>query len=239
MAKYIVYIYSFINIVLEKIWFKLDYIWWHRYKWIKDFGIKNLIDVWANKGQTISKYKKIRNNKLNIYSFEPLTSAFGILTSKYWSDPKIKLHKMWLGAKQEELKINIYSHDDSSSILNAAKDGKDIYHYQIDNTETIQVETLDHVFEKWIDGLCMMKVDVQWYELNVLKWWEKFIKENVKVLILELSFLELYQWQELFDDIYMWLRDKWFVYCGALEQAGNPSDGKPLQQDAYFVNTNL
>lgn len=239
MTKYIVKIYSIINIVLEKVWFKLDYIWAHRYQRIKNFGIKNLIDVGANKGQTISKYKKIRNNELNIYSFEPLTSAFTILTEKYWNDLKVKLHKRWLGAKQEELKINIYSHDDSSSILTAAKDGKDIYHYQIDNTETIKVETLDNVFDKWIDELCMMKVDVQWYELNVLKWWEKFISKHVKVLILELSFLELYSWQELFGDIYFWLKDKWFEYCGALEQSGNPKDWKPLQQDAYFVNIKL
>lgn len=237
--KYIVKIYSIINIILEILWFKLDYIWSHRYQWIKNFGIKNLIDVWANKGQTISKYKKIRNDEIYIYSFEPLTSAFDVLIKKYWSDPKVKLYKMWIWDKQEDSKINIYSHDDSSSMLTATKYWEDIHHYQIDNTETIKIETLDNVFSKWIDGICMMKVDVQWYELNVLKWWEKFISKNVKILILELSFIELYKWQELFDDIYIWLMDRWFQYAWSLEQSGNPWDGKPLQQDAIFINNNL
>lgn len=236
--KFTIKIYSFINMILEKIWFKLDYIWAHRYHWIKDLGIVNLIDVWANKGQTIAKYKKIWNNSLHIYSFEPLTSAFDILTQKYWKDEKVSLYKMWLWIKQESLMINIYTHDDSSSILQASKDGQEIYHYITNDSEIIKVETLDNIFCDWLQWPIMMKIDVQWYELNVLKGAEQFIR-SVSIVILELSFVELYQWQELFGEIHDWLRVRWFEYSWSLEQASKPIDGKPLQQDAYFINQHI
>lgn len=235
----IVSIYSFINILLEKIWFKLDYIWSHRYTWIKTFNLKSFIDIWANKGQTIEKYKTIFWKDIHFYSFEPLQSAFSILKKKFSNDPSITLFNIWLWNKEESLEINVFSHDDSSSILNAGSSGKDIYHYHKNTSETILVKTLDSVFASENTWPCIMKIDVQWFELRVLEWWEQFLIWNVKVLILELSFLELYEGQELFWDIYSRLSSKGFIYQWALEQAWNPSDGKPVQQDAIFVNKNL
>lgn len=224
---------------MEYIWFKLDYIWALRYKRIKDFGISYIIDVWANKGQTIEKYHRIFGKDMKFHSFEPLHSAFSILQSKFSHNPNVRLYNMWLWSQWEEMKINVFSHDDSSSLLKASTHGEQIYKYHIDNTEEIHIDTLDNVFSEWISGIGMMKIDVQWYELKVLQWWVWFIHSSIKVIILELSFIELYSGQELFGAIYDRLTKEWFEYAGALEQAWNPSNGKPVQQDAIFVNKNL
>jgi len=235
----IIKVYSLINYFLEIFWFKLDYIWSHRYQWIKDLHISTLIDVWANKWQTIDKYKNIRNNTLNIHSFEPMSAAFSILKKKFQDDFKITLYNIWLWTKKEKKIMHIYDHDDSSSLLDIWKEGKSIYHYSISYDQSIYIDTLDSIFsEKDLQWWIMMKIDVQWYELNVLKWWEKFIK-RVKIVVIELSFVELYKSQKLFDEAYDRLYRRWFIYSWSLEQAGNPDNWQPLQQDAIFINKNI
>ena len=58
---------------------------------------------------------------------------------------------------------------------------------------------------------------------------------DASAIIIEISFLELYEGQPLFDKVFEILNRKGFAYMGNLYQLIDPSNGVPLQADALFV----
>lgn len=231
-------IYSFVNKILEKIWFKLDYIGKIRYKRIIDNKIDTIIDVGANKWQTIEKWKHLLWNKFKkIYSFEPLPFLYDWLVKKYKLDDRIRIYDYWLWSTVSNTTMNQCSMDDSSSLLYPTKKNDEIYHLNYEKKVDIKIETLDNILSD-IEWNILLKIDVQWYELECLKGWVNLLKK-VSYVIIETSFVELYQWWPLFDDIYSFMIKHWFIYKGSIAQAWNPSNWEPLQQDAIFVKKNL
>ena len=81
----------------------------------------------------------------------------------------------------------------------------------------------------------LLKADVQGYELNVLAGAEKTLS-LIDILILETSFVELYEKQPLFHDVYDYLHQRQFTYAGSFDQILNPSNGAVLQADSIFFN---
>ena len=53
----------------------------------------------------------------------------------------------------------------------------------------------------------------------------------------ETSFVELYEQQPLFDDIYMLLKSWGFAYQGSFDQLRDPRTGKTVQEDSVFVRS--
>ncbi|MFM7369285.1 MAG: FkbM family methyltransferase, partial [Sphaerospermopsis kisseleviana] len=84
----------------------------------------------------------------------------------------------------------------------------------------------------------LIKLDVQGYELSVIKGGEKTFK-SAKLVIIEVSFYEFYEKQPLFDDIYKYLCNLGFVYRGNLEQFRSRSGDKILFADAIFENLGI
>lgn len=79
----------------------------------------------------------------------------------------------------------------------------------------------------------LLKIDVQGYEYEVLRGAEVTLA-NVDTIIVETSYRQLYLHQPLFDDIYLFLRERGFVFSGILEQILNPVNGEVLQSDSIF-----
>ncbi|NJO65558.1 MAG: FkbM family methyltransferase [Richelia sp. RM2_1_2] len=77
-------------------------------------------------------------------------------------------------------------------------------------------------------------MDTQGYEDKVLSGGEKIIK-SANVIIIETSFVKLYENQPLFNDIYSKLIEWGFSYAGSLEQLVSPHTGKILQADSLFI----
>lgn len=59
--------------------------------------------------------------------------------------------------------------------------------------------------------------------------------ENADLIIVETTFVELYEEQPLFDVIYDKLRKLGFKYVGNEEQLVSPMNGEVLQADSIFV----
>ena len=230
-----------INKILGKMWRKLEYIWSHRYIWIKNMQIKNILDVWASRWQSVERRSSLLWNDINFYCFEPLKTPFSIISNKYSDHKNVNIYNHALWNENNSKDMYVSNMDDSSSLLAPTSVMTDTYQQiHFDNNESIQIKKLDDIFV----GLkvvwnTLMKVDTQWFEGMVFEWWEQTLRKNVNIIVVELSFEEFYKDQPLFDDIVKQLNGYGFRYYGSFEQSANPTDGKPLQQDAYFVNTNL
>jgi FkbM family methyltransferase len=206
-----------------------------KYNWIKKNNIKTIIDIGANIGSfTVFIHKILPDAK--IYAFEPLKDCYEKLKLNEKNIKTLKTFNLALGDKKEEKYINRSNFAPSSSILDMEETHKNAFPYTATTTmERIQIETLDHILgNENLENEILVKIDVQGYEKKVLLG-AKNTLSNIKILIVELSFEELYIGTAKFDEIYNMLKTFGFNYSGSWDQLNNPMDGKPLQQDAIFV----
>lgn len=205
--------------------------------WLQKFGIKTIIDIGANEGQFIDKISKILPEE-NIFSFEPLQGSFKRLEERASGKKNITIFNFALGDEEKETIINRNEYSPSSSLLELTQLHKNAFPItEKVREEKIFVKVLDRIVKDLkLKKKVMMKIDVQGYEIHVLRGAENTIKE-VDIILIETSFYELYKNQPLFKDIYNFLSDRGFNYYGSLEQLYDERDGKILQADSVFIRS--
>lgn len=207
-----------------------------KYDWIKKYNIKTIIDIGANIGSFTIFINKIFPDA-TIYAFEPLKDCYEKITLNEKNIKTLKTFNLALGDKKESINIKRSSFAPSSSILVMGETHKNAFPYTTATAiEKIEVDTVDNVLESEnLENEILVKIDVQGFEKNVLLG-AKNTLSNIKIIIVELSFEELYIGSVKFDEIYNMLKKFGFNYSGSWGQLNNPINGKPLQQDAIFIN---
>ena len=195
-----------------------------------------IFDIGANEGQFAELIFKM-GYKGRIVSFEPLTSAYKILTQKS------KKHINWvvaercaIGEENGEIIIHISENTLSSSVLdilethiNAAPES--VYRGE----EKVKVFKLDTIGQDFIKDSknIFLKIDTQGFEEKILKGANEFLK-NVKGLLVESSLVKLYEGQALFLQIYSMITSKGFELWGMEPAFVNKETGRMLQVDTIF-----
>lgn len=205
------------------------------FKWLQDFGVQTILDIGANEGQFIEKISMILPSTY-IYSFEPLKQPFEKLKNNTSRYSNITVFNFALGDVERESVINRNDYSPSSSLLELTDLHKKAFPITEKVTEEkIQVKILDSVAPNLnLKKKIFMKIDVQGYELNVLRGAERMLSD-VDIILTETSFYELYKDQPLFGDVYKFLCDRGFKYFGGFEQLNDERDGRILQADSIFI----
>jgi hypothetical protein len=81
----------------------------------------------------------------------------------------------------------------------------------------------------------MLKIDVQGFELNVLKGAERSLTD-IDHLYIELSFAPLYVGQPLASEVVAWLAQRGFVLAGIYHVEPDQA-GRSIQADVHFQRT--
>lgn len=205
--------------------------------WLKEIGIRTVIDVGANTGQFVEEIRETLPECF-VYSFEPLKDCFDALVKARSGDTKFKAFNCALGESDGETVIHRSSYAPSSSLRVMANAHKQLYPHTVGSTDVkIKVRKLDGMKE--IDPLTMdkeilVKLDVQGYEDKVISGGKEFLKQ-VRAMIVEVSFIHLYENQPLFADIYGTLTSQGFKYAGAIHQKRDKKNGRVVAEDAIFV----
>lgn len=214
----------------------------HRYikqpdklSWLQSFNIKTVIDVGANTGQ----FKREIREKLPdafIYSFEPIRECFEKLKEEERTDKIFMAFNFALGESNTVSIINKSSYTLSSSLLSMSNIHKEAFPHTKDSTpETIEVRRMDDALKDInMDREILIKIDTQGYEDRVIRGGVGTLAK-AKVLIVENSFVPLYENQPLFGDIYKALTELGFTYHGALHQKLDSKSGEILFEDSLFV----
>jgi FkbM family methyltransferase len=203
--------------------------------WFYDLNIDTLLDIGGNIG-LYSKTIRYMLPDAQIYAFEPLPSCYAQLSARMSGDAKYQGFNCGLGEKNEELLIQLNSHAPSSSFLELGDKHKEAFPFTAETQQiSVPVKRLDDLAKDLKLGRnLMIKVDVQGFEDKVLRGGlETFAK--AKLLILELSYLELYKGQPLFNDIYQELAKLGFQFCGTMEQLKDPKNQAFLDADCIFI----
>jgi len=195
-----------------------------------------IFDVGSNTGQFAKGLREV-GYKYRIVSFEPLSSAHRILTKVARDTKGWEVHERCaIGDINGSIKINISGNSVSSSILtmlpdhsNAAPESAYI------KTEETRICTLDSLSPQYMttENRTLIKIDTQGFEWQVLDGALKTIS-CAQAIMIELSLVELYSGQRLWEAIIERLESEGFHLWSLQPAFVDPHDGRTLQLDGLF-----
>ena len=194
-------------------------------------GIKTFIDIGSNKGQ-FSLLINILYPKSKVLAFEPLIKEFKILKKIFLKNKNIKTYNFALGNKNTSMYMYQSNKTDSSSFLRPSytqiKFFPDTF---VKQKVKVNIKKLKN-FTKGLNKPIFLKIDVQGYELEVLKGSDL---TQFKFIYLEASYKKLYTNQPLITDISKFLNSKNFKQVARYNLIKDFSQ-RPIQADFLFIN---
>lgn len=192
-----------------------------------------VVDIGANRGQFSLLCRELFPDA-SIYSFEPLTGPAGIIRSLFRSAENFQLFVSAIDEKSGAATMNVSRSDDSSSLLPITDQQTEMFPgtEKVD-TEQVRVGVLsDYLETSDISGSALLKIDVQGYELNVLKGCGELLNQFEHCYV-ECSYRELYQGQALAPEIVKFMTDFGFDVVGKFNTHTDKA-GAPIQCDILF-----
>ena len=203
---------------------------------LRAMGVRptSVIDVGANEGQFTSA----------CLAYSPATSVLAI---EALPDLKVRLDRVFAGhsnvtvvgkgcgCRQEKRVFHANEYAKSSSFLSLATRHREAFPGAT-RTDDIEVEVLplDLIMEQHAVAVPeLLKLDVQGFELEVLKGASKCLR-GTRHILMETSFVRLYEEEPLFLDYLAFLSQFGFVFRGPVGFLTDPRTGVFLQMDALF-----
>jgi len=172
-------------------------------------SVRSIFDIGANVGTWTLLAKSIFPDAA-IHAFEPLERHISKFKLNCQELDHISIHELCLGNERGTKTIHVSSYSDSSSLLEATALEYEVFRIRQVSEASVRVETASHViYEEDIPVPDLIKIDVQGYELEVLKGFGDLLG-SVKFIICEVSFKEYYKDQPLFLDITNYLNGNGF-----------------------------
>jgi FkbM family methyltransferase len=195
-----------------------------------------LCDIGANNGHWSSVMRRVNPDLKHVVMFEPQKKYLDHLNELKLDGVTKKLFNCGLGSS-EETKL-ILGGGASASLFEASSNQLNYFPNSIDNnTEQIEISLLDKIYaDNSLPFPDVIKLDVQGYELNVLKGGlEVFTK--AKYIVIELSMREFYIGQPPLWELLKCLEDYGFTLIDKGYEWRTKDDINTLLQfDAIFVN---
>ena len=136
-----------------------------------------VLDVGGNVGQTACEYTSYFP-QAQIYTFEPVPASFAKLQSAVANLPRVKAFQMAVGSSTGTVFMNVGDDSQLNSIVKVK-----------DSTSVIEVplDSLDHIVSSLsLDQIDLLKIDVEGFELEVLKGAVRlFAEKKVRFLVIE------------------------------------------------------
>ena len=195
-----------------------------------------VIDVGANRGQFVNLLLNIGYTN-RIIAIEPISEAFGSLKTSYGKKSNIQLLKNALGSQTKILQINVASNNAESSSFFDFTDWhfKGAPEIKMKLKETVEQITLESIIKDVLEKSIFIKIDVQGYELEVLKGIGDSNWQKINGLVIEVNLVETYKHAALIEEVIEFLRRKDFHPFRIEPGFGLAKFGQQLQADIIFV----
>ncbi len=193
-----------------------------------------IVDVGANRGQ-FSLAARHWQSDARIFAFEPLASAADVYAGVFSADAGVTLFRSAVSSVRGVAQMHVSKREDSSSLLPISE--LQTTHYQgTDAKGSIEVAAaplVDFLSPDQVRGAALLKIDVQGFELEVLKSSIDLLGKFAAVYV-EVSFLPLYSGQALAHQVIDFLREQGFAVAGVANLSLD-SEGTALQVDMLFL----
>jgi FkbM family methyltransferase len=189
-----------------------------------------IFDVGANVGQSTARFRRLWPGSV-IHAFEPGRTSFATLEQRTAGAERIHLQHAALGASAGVHEFRENSEGDMSSLLDSAGDswGTVVDRY------TVPVTTVDlYRAERAVPRIDILKIDTQGFDLQVLRGASgSFDQGQIRFVLIELIFADLYQGQARVDEVFRYLLDYHMQLVGLYDI--HPVHGRAGWADALFV----
>jgi FkbM family methyltransferase len=198
---------------------------------LKGLNVRTVLDVGANKGQ-FSLLARCLYPAATIYAFEPLQRPAERFRALFADQANVHLFQVGIGEALGDIKMFVANdHHASSSILKAHKQSR--FGSRETGEERVRVGRLNDFLP--LDRICppcLLKIDVQGYELQVINGCREALP-LVDYLYVECCYVELYACQALAHEILRQLGEFGFALRGTFNQHHDPKEG-PVIADFLF-----
>jgi FkbM family methyltransferase len=193
---------------------------------VKPLGVDVAYDIGANSGAWTLLVKAIMPG-CHVEAFEPLDCFSG------WSIPGTRFHPVALGNANGKATIRATNFADASSILPLSDVSRRQFGIEEVGPVSVDLARLDdYRRERDLPFPDLIKLDVQGYELEVLKGGLDCLA-SAKAVISEVAFVELYEGQAEFHEIVGFMAAQG-LYLHAFGASSPPGTGL-LYSDVLFV----
>lgn len=199
----------------------------------EDSGLRTdagtVLDVGASRGQ-FALFARRRWPQASIICFEPIPGAAEKLRETL--GPSVTVHRTALGSQKGESILNLSRSDDSSSLLPIGRQADEFPGTAAVGTTPVRVGVLSEYLDADLPRPIVLKIDVQGFELEVLRGAGDRLTHLDEVLC-ECSFVELYEGQALASDVVAFMHQHAFTLAG-LSGLTYSETGQLLQADLLF-----
>lgn len=202
-----------------------------------DYEVCHIIDGGAYRGDFSLQMAKAFS-LATIYAFEPKKASYGLLSKNTAKMSRVKTYNYALSSSSGKSVLQTNVSPLTSSLSDTSEEGLHYFkeYNQADGTEEVETTSLfDFLSSREISDIDLLKLDLQGHELQAIKGLAEFIG-SVKLIFLEVQFLEIYRDTPLFSEVETHLRSKGFVFYQFTGLVRSPMDGRLLYGDAIFFN---
>ena len=212
-----------------------EYNIWH---WLRSTqNIRTVIDIGAFNG-AVALFLSRNFNLSSLYAFEPLTAYIPEIKKKLAHIPNLQIMNVALSdhTGTEILHQNTYA--PASSLMHVSNISKEEFPKTSGETDVpVQVERLDDVIKHdKLEKEIFIKIDVQGVEDRVIRGGEK-IFSVARCVLIEMSFVPMYDGQPLFEDVHTLLVEKGFRFHGMKNQIHSEKSGEPLFSHCLYIRS--
>ena len=194
----------------------------------KGFRPKVVLDIGAAKGywSEIAQYRFFSD--ADYYMIDPLQQSEEHLRELAHRSPRFHYLLMAIGSQPGKLQINVGQNPDASSLLSFGANATP--HHQ-----EVVVETIDRLIEqRKVPPPEMVKIDVQGFEMEVLKGAAKMF-ETAEVIIIEVNLYEFMSETPLVDKVVTHMAEKGYRIFDIAGTLRRPYQNDLAQMDLVFV----
>jgi len=193
---------------------------------LRSLEIDGIIDIGANRGQ-FSMACRIVRPLLPIVAFEPIPAEAATYRRVHGRNPKTVLVELAVGETPGTATLHLSKKADSSSLLPIGHRQTELFRNTAEvGTITVPVQRLDNLTAHWMGrSRQLLKLDVQGFELNVLRGATEVLKTCAYVFA-ECSEISLYEGQALRTEVAAFLRQHGF---------GDPAQFSPHYHDGQLI----
>lgn len=195
---------------------------------LKQLGVTptSVFDVGAYEGDFIKMCLDLWPNT-TILAFEPLQEKVAFLHHRFKNN-KVSLEQTLVGEVDTD-NVKFYADETASSVLmsDEVNSKKDIRYLPMRKLESV-------IEQKGITPPCLLKIDTQGYEFEILKGCGKYLS-SIQFILLELNFIEVYSNARLAHEVISYLNQHGFVIYDVCAIHRRPLDMALFQIDFLFV----
>jgi FkbM family methyltransferase len=201
----------------------------------RERGVRTVFDVGANIGQ-FARDLRARGYGETILSFEPLGHAHRALCANAARDPLWRVApRVALGAQAGRGAMQVSANSVSSSLLAIEPNSIDVAPETARiGEEEVDLATLDSFAGPDLPRPFALKLDVQGYELEVLKGVSDMLADCALVMA-EMSLTRLYAGAPDLPEVYQWLRARGFRCISITQGFADFQANELLEVDGVFI----